>query len=108
MHEISQDHIYIGWILLESWSQTKLKEVHAFWYHGMLKHLSFWCMKFRFIVVYTQGDIPLCSSGIAITYSVLISHCFALHPYEKHELIKTEWVIVYKGDIRYNVLMDSI
>ncbi len=31
--------------------------------------------------------------ALAITYSVLISHCFALHPYEKHELIKTEWVI---------------
>ncbi len=29
-----------------------------------------------------------------ITYSVLISYCFALHPYEKHELIKPEWVIV--------------
>ncbi len=28
-----------------------------------------------------------------ITYSVLISHCFALHAYEKHELIKPEWVI---------------
>ena len=28
-----------------------------------------------------------------ITYSVLISYCFALHPYEKHELIKPEWVI---------------
>ncbi len=31
-----------------------------------------------------------------ITYLVLISHCFALHPYEKHELIKPEWVIIDK------------
>ncbi len=29
----------------------------------------------------------------SITYSVLISYCFALHPYEKRELIKPEWVI---------------
>ena len=39
-----------------------------------------------------------------ITYSVLISYCFALHPYEKHELIKPEWVIVIlirgEGDIQ--------
>ncbi len=28
-----------------------------------------------------------------ITYSVLISYCFTLHPNEKHELIKPEWVI---------------
>ncbi len=28
-----------------------------------------------------------------ITYSVLISYCLALRPYEKHELIKPEWVI---------------
>ncbi len=33
------------------------------------------------------------SVGDFITYSVLISYCFALHPYEKHELIKPEWVL---------------
>ncbi len=35
-----------------------------------------------------------------ITYSVLISYCFALHPYEKHELIKPEWVIENNSYIR--------
>ncbi len=35
----------------------------------------------------------LMNNIVIITYSVLISYCFALHPYEKHELIKPEWVI---------------
>ncbi len=34
---------------------------------------------------------------VPITYSVLISYCFALNPYEKHELIKPEWVIEDKN-----------
>ncbi len=38
------------------------------------------------------------TDAFPITYSVLISHCFALHPYEKHELIKPEWVITFDVD----------
>ncbi len=41
------------------------------------------------------------SQSHSITYSVLISYCFALHPYEKHELIKPEWVIVLKSYNHY-------
>ena len=37
--------------------------------------------------------IKIREGNVTITYSVLISYCFALHPYEKHELIKPEWVI---------------
>ncbi len=43
--------------------------------------------------IYDHSDQEKCHSATAITYSVLISYGFALHPYEKHELIKPEWVI---------------
>ncbi len=39
--------------------------------------------------------LQLLNGVMIITYSVLISYCFALHPYEKHELIKPELVIDY-------------
>ncbi len=46
----------------------------------------------------TEANPVLLLSGniIGITYSVLISYCFALHPYEKRELIKPGWVIAIK------------
>ncbi len=40
-----------------------------------------------------------------ITYSVLISYCFALHPYEKHELIKPEWVIDHLFQNLYEIFL---
>ncbi len=61
-------------------------------------------LKWSQIPQYDQGPVhTLCAiiystlsatQNQIITYSVLISHCFALHAYEKHELIKPEWVIV--------------
>ncbi len=38
---------------------------------------------------YLRAFIPWIA-GIVITYSVLISSCFALYPYGKQELIKPE------------------
>ncbi len=36
------------------------------------------------------NQLILSNKPNTITHSGLISHCFALHPYEKHGLIKTE------------------
>ena len=44
----------------------------------------------------TDGPYMKDYSPRSITYSVLISYCFALHPYEKRELIKPGWVIAIK------------
>ncbi len=51
---------------------------------------------------------------LTITYSVLISPCFALDPYKKQLLIKPEWVInrvlrlSYKTDLVIKHLKDLV
>ncbi len=53
-------------------------------------------------IVNYRGNL---SKEPSITYSGLISHCFALHPYEKQGLIKPELVNRF-GDIleHYKIL----
>ncbi len=51
-------------------------------------------MKFCMQTYSWGASAPLLLAIVTITYSVLISPCFALDPYEKQQLIKPELAIV--------------